>query len=112
MHNKKGIALSINAIVVIAVAVVVLVVVLGFFVGGFGQSGSALRDVSVEAEDAVGDDVGSGVTDIMNIWKKGEGKECDLEKEIDCKSGLVCRAGVGPDDPATCQQINQQINQQ
>ena len=88
MKNKKGVSLAINAIVFIAIGLVVMLVVLGFFLGGFGSSGSSMRDVTAEAEKGGAQDVESGVENVQEIWKSLEGQEC--EKPDDCREGLDC----------------------
>ena len=90
MDNRKGISLSITAIVVIAVGLVVLLVLLGFFVGGFGRSGEAMRDVTVTAEDQGGAEVQTGMGKISDIWKGGEGDDC--KENEDCASAYFCNA--------------------
>jgi len=91
MENKKGISLSITAIVVIAVGVVVLLVVLSYFVGGFGRTGSTLRDVTSEAEATGGEEVSRGMGNIFSIWGQGVNEDCSTE---DCATGMVCSGGV------------------
>ena len=89
MENRKGISLSITAIVVIAVGVVVLLVVLGFFVGGFGRTGGAMRDVTAEAETTGGGEVTSGIGNIFRIWGNTVGEACPGGDD-DCGSGMIC----------------------
>ena len=89
INNEKGISLSITAIVVIAVGLVVMLVVLGYFVGGFGKTGESMQEVTSAAETAGGaDEIGAGATGISQIWKGGDGDDCD--EDTDCKTGFTC----------------------
>jgi len=85
MKNEKGISLSITAIVVIAVGLVVMLVVLGYFVGGFGQTGGTMQEVTAGAE-AQADvaDVGGQVGGISGMWKREIGEKCSYD--LQCES--------------------------
>jgi len=50
MENKKGISLGITTIVVLATALIVLVVVTSYFLGGFGEIGEGVKDITSGAK--------------------------------------------------------------
>jgi len=90
MKSEKGISLAITAVVVIAVGLTVLLVVLGYFVGGFGRTGTAIHDVTVEAEEKGAGEIGAVVGGVGEIWKSGKGGRCNVNEN--CEEGLVCAA--------------------
>ena len=82
MKNRKGISLSITAIVTITIGVVVLLVVLGYFIGGFGKTGSGVTEVAEGAD--TGTDWSEKVEGAMDIFSK----EC--EEDADCDDAKTC----------------------
>jgi len=89
MENKKGISLSITAIVVIAVGLVVMLVVLGYFVGGFGQTGGAMQGVTADVESQANTSgMGAQVGGISGMWKKGAGGSCQYNEQ--CRAAYAC----------------------
>ena len=91
MENKKGISLSITAIVVIAVGLVVMLVILGYFVGGFGQTGGAMEGVTTDIQqEANTSAIGAQVGGIGKLWKSRKGGRCQVNE--DCSGSLVCAA--------------------
>jgi len=53
MKSKKGLAISINTLVMIIIALVVLLVVSGYFLGGFSAAAGGMGNISKGAKGAV-----------------------------------------------------------
>jgi len=51
MKNQRAVSLSINVLVVMAIALTVLLVLMGFFLGGFKDTGEAIRDLKSGSEE-------------------------------------------------------------
>jgi hypothetical protein len=83
MKSKKGMEMSISTIVVLVIAVVVLVAVVSYFLSGFAETGSTVRDVSKSA------DVDSGWEDKMSDALDVFSDKC--VENGDCDTGEECK---------------------
>src|SRR3989344_2224602 len=86
--DKRGVELAIGTIVIIAIAVLVVLVLVGYFLGSFGKSGSALSSLSGEGE--------RGISNIKLEQTCIGGSQCTgVTDEQKCEETTGCYWGFG-----------------
>jgi len=70
MRSRKGIAIGINALVVIIIALIVLVVISGYFFGGFGTAGGGVSEIGTGAICATEEqtEVEGSIDKLKDLW--------------------------------------------